>query len=53
MLAGLFRTRKPAPDNPGAALAKLGHKQRREKVRAKADQMRADMGLPAVKWPAL
>ncbi len=50
---GLFRTHKPASDSPGAALAKLGHKQRREKVRAKADEMRAAMGLPAVRWPAL
>ncbi|WP_156370306.1 hypothetical protein [Novosphingobium sp. Leaf2] len=50
---GWLFNRKPGPVNPGEALAKIGHQQRRAKIRAVADQMRADMGLPPVEWPAL
>jgi hypothetical protein len=46
---------KPAPEpvNPGAALARMGHKQRRAFIRATADEMRARQGKPPVEWPAL
>jgi hypothetical protein len=47
------RTPKPEPVNPGQALAKIGHQQRRAKIRAVADEMRAAAGLPPVEWPAL
>lgn len=57
MLGWLTRKRKPQPVAPGAALAKIGHAQRRARsralIRAQADQMRKDMWLPPVEWPAL
>lgn len=43
----------PEPVNPGAALARMGHKQRRAFIHAKADEMRANAGLPPVEWPLL
>ncbi|MEW9855910.1 hypothetical protein [Novosphingobium sp. M1R2S20] len=43
----------PEPVNPGAALAQIGHRQRRAKIRAKVDEMREAMGLPKAEWPAL
>ncbi|WP_170065938.1 hypothetical protein [Novosphingobium guangzhouense] len=52
MFRWLTRKRKPEPVNPGVALAKIGHAQRRALIRARADQMRAEMGMPAVEWPA-
>lgn len=57
MFGWLFRKQAPAsapePVNPGAALARMGHKQRRAFIRATADQMRANGGQPPVEWPAL
>lgn len=57
MLGWLTRKRKPEPVAPGAALAKIGHAQRRAQsralIRAQADQMRKDMGMPPLEWPAL
>lgn len=47
------RTPRPEPVNPGQALAKIGHVQRRAMVRAQADAMREAAGLPPVEWPAL
>lgn len=49
----LWPLRKPEPVNPGQALAKIGHKQRRAKIREQADAMRAAMGMPAAEWPPL
>lgn len=53
MFGWLIRNRKPEPVNAGAALAKIGKQQRRALVHAKADEMRANAGLPPVEWPAL
>lgn len=51
MFGWLTRKRKPEPVSPGAALAKIGHAQRRAIIRAKADEMRVAAGVPPVKWP--
>lgn len=51
MLGWLTRKRKPEPVAPGAALAKIGHAQRRALIHAQADKMRANAGLPPVEWP--
>jgi len=53
MFAWLKPRSKPEPVNPGAALALIGHKQRRAKIHAKADEMRVAAGLPPVEWPPL
>lgn len=45
-LLGIFQRR-----NPGRELALKQHRDRRAHVRAVCDQMRAEMGLPAVRWP--
>ena len=37
--------------NPGRELALIGQRQQRERVRARVDELREQMGLPAVKWP--
>jgi hypothetical protein len=34
------------PSNPGRDLAMIGHMQQRDKIKAKARVMRAQMGLP-------
>ncbi|TCM39129.1 hypothetical protein EDF59_1068 [Novosphingobium sp. ST904] len=51
MLGWLTRKRKPQSVTPGAALAKIGHAQRRALIHAQADRMRANAGLPPVEWP--
>lgn len=53
MFGWLKRTRKPEPVSPGAALAKIGHRQRRALIHAQADQIRANMGMPPAEWPTL
>ncbi|TDW65368.1 hypothetical protein EDF57_103552 [Novosphingobium sp. PhB55] len=53
MLGWLTRKRKPEPVAPGAALAKIGQVQRRALIRAQADQMRQNAGLPPAEWPKL
>ncbi|MBB3910855.1 hypothetical protein [Sphingomonas desiccabilis] len=53
MFGWLNRKRAAEPVAPGAALSKIGHDQRRALIRAKADEMRASMGLPAAAWPPL
>lgn len=53
MFGWLTRKRKPQPETPGAALAKIGKAQRRALIRARADEMRAEMNLPPAEWPAL
>lgn len=37
--------------NPGRSLSRMGHEQYRAKVRARVDEMRSEMGMPAVRWP--
>lgn len=37
--------------NPGRELSRLGHLDRKQRIRARVDQMRADMNLPPVAWP--
>ncbi len=39
------------PHNPGRELSLIGHDQYRRKVRARVDEMRADLGLEPVRWP--
>lgn len=46
----LFR-RKPDISTAARQMAREGVNRRRAKVRATADAMRAQMGLPAVVWP--
>lgn len=51
MLSRILRNLSLRRDNPGKALAQIGIDKRRAAIRARCDQMRRDMGLPAVKWP--
>lgn len=37
--------------NPGRHLSRIGHEQYRRKIRARVDEMRLELGLPAVRWP--
>ena len=37
--------------NPGRELALIGQRQQRERVRARVDELRKQMGLPPVCWP--
>lgn len=39
------------PRNPGRELALIGHRRQRDNVRARVDEMRANMGLEPVRWP--
>lgn len=48
-----FRRPEPKPSITDAARI-MGHRaaaKRRAPIRAKCDEMRAQMGLPAVEWP--
>jgi len=49
-MMGLFR-RRPTPTDAGRALAELACLDRRERAKARARMMRADLGLPPL--PAL
>ena len=40
----------PFNRNPGRELSRLGHQQYRQRVRNRVDEMRRELGLPAVKW---
>lgn len=49
-MLNIFRRK---PENHGRELAKLGVEKRRAKVRSKVDEMRRELGLPAVDWANL
>ncbi len=54
MLGRVLRLLSPRrEENPGRALAQIKAKNDRARIRAKADEMRASMGLPKAEWPAL
>lgn len=50
-LLSLFR--RPEAPNPARDLSRMGHAQRREFIRWRTNQMRADMGMAPVKWGRL
>lgn len=47
----LFRT-KPDISTAARQMAQEGANRRRAKIRAKVDEMRAQMGLEPVRWPS-
>ena len=46
LLSTLFRK----PENPGAALARIGRERQRQKVREVCDRMRDNLGMPKADW---
>ncbi len=49
-LRNLF-ARRPSAADAARTLAYARHKRRKAIIRAKCDEMRREMGLPAVRWP--
>lgn len=46
----MFNPFRRKPVNPGRELALVGIEKRRAKVRAKCDEMRAQMGMEPISW---